>query len=181
MSWETPSWEWDPRSNTWYTDSWTYKTSLPFTWPSGSLTPSVPTTPPPPSKVPIPQTDFTGPEFAVGTICGVRHFTLDARYRLISINKRCVWVPGENIANCQRNYGHEAPQATCQCGFYAYFDLRNDGYNESRGGPRGSAAHQLTQRAGTGGSSKTRRTVRSATLDDHGEAWDRLARAGSIG
>lgn len=86
------------------------------------------------------QLDFTGYEFALGSVFGVRRFRVDRLGRLTGVHVRDVWTPGENVATC-RTYTfrfagvdevvkapadkpHGAtPADTCPCGFYAFTTL----------------------------------------------------------
>jgi len=86
---------------------------------------------------------FTGLGLAVGTVRGLRAFKADELGRLTGLSYEQVWTPGENVSDCRkpsdkkprRNMLIEFFRPTkaadhsmveCTCGFYAFYDGRND-------------------------------------------------------
>ena len=70
---------------------------------------------------------FSGDEFepAVGELRLVRGFRLwdDGGLGPLSlVARQDVWVDGPNEAFCSRGFSHDAPDAACSCGFYAYYE-----------------------------------------------------------
>lgn len=49
--------------------------------------------------------DFSERLFSVGTLTGLRAFSVDRLGRLISPSQGTVFKPGENVAQCRRSYG----------------------------------------------------------------------------
>jgi hypothetical protein len=87
--------------------------------------------------------DFAGDdhefEFAVGSIQGVRTWSLDGQGRLTGVSHQRFWKPGENVSVCATQQGVCEDEActhcksarkrerhhfdpTCQCGFWAYYE-----------------------------------------------------------
>lgn len=104
---------------------------------------------------------FAESEFTMGTAVGVRSWNVDRLGRLESPSYKTVWSPGEMTASCKANpfdfaafsqhrvTKEEHQQASCSCGFYAYYEGFNDyaeptritgvieGYGETQIGTRG--------------------------------------------
>lgn len=77
------------------------------------------------SKYGLPGFDGREPDFAVGSVAGVRWWRLLTGAeggRLSGV--RASWAPGENIAKCGRGMTagtHVVPDENCGCGFWAYW------------------------------------------------------------
>jgi hypothetical protein len=126
------------------------------------------------SSGPVIRPEFSGSEFSMGTAVGVRSWDVDKLGRLVSPSYHMVWPPAEVGAECRKteavqyrvsmtaggSYTLTSPeaetaeaeehnQASCSCGFYAYYEGFNDyatdgritgvieGYGETQIGTRG--------------------------------------------
>jgi len=88
----------------------------------------------------MPEIGFnTRPELVVGSIRGVRTWTLDSHNRLRGVSFPRIFKPGLNVAQCQSGYDHKSSSerpsmARCSCGYYAYFSDKyreHDSYSDS--------------------------------------------------
>lgn len=74
--------------------------------------------------------------FAQGSIYGERAWHLFTNGQLESVTSSYTWTPGENVAECgtspkrRANTAgityHQVASKTCQCGFYSYYNGKND-------------------------------------------------------
>lgn len=70
--------------------------------------------------------EFDSGGLAVGEVFGVRWWDLGSDGKLRGAHSPVPWVPGENIASCQRycydlSAAHAVPDSFCGCGFWAYW------------------------------------------------------------
>lgn len=108
---------------------------------------------------PTHESKFAASEFTMGTAVGVRSWNVDRLGRLKSPSYETIWTPGEMTAQCKANpfdfmatgrpQSKEHQQASCTCGFYAYYEGFNEyaqaeritgvieGYGETQIGTRG--------------------------------------------
>lgn len=103
--------------------------------------------------------DFSDRPFVAGVITGLRAFRIDPLGRLTGVVHRDVWTPGENVGVCHKSATdqtfrafstggyimdggrkgkppaplrkHPIASASCECGYYAYFDGGNDYLSQS--------------------------------------------------
>lgn len=115
------------------------------------------------------ESKFAASEFAMGTAVGIRSWNVDRLGRLVSPSYRTLWTPTEMVAECKANLytfyvgpsgastvvntepssPADHQQASCSCGFYAYYEGFNEyaqadritgvieGYGETQIGTRG--------------------------------------------
>jgi hypothetical protein len=81
--------------------------------------------------------DFSGTEYLVGEIVGLRTFRIDDSGLLLPLYSDGAWYDGTNTATCSPPTGHHprgphaVPADECECGFYAYGSVPAAAHNRN--------------------------------------------------
>jgi hypothetical protein len=81
--------------------------------------------------------DFSGTEYLVGEIVGLRTFRIDDSGLLLPLYSDGAWYDGTNTAACAPPTGHHprgphaVPADECECGFYAYGSVPAAAHNRN--------------------------------------------------